>query len=478
MYEPLYRHDNSDYMDIIDDDGRLFGAVNVIDALVVLLVAAVIIAGAAFILAPSAPEDTRYATVDFGEQPSHITSQLEEGDTMEMEASSDNMTIVDTYVGPNGHTLARVLVRGESVEIREGVNQFQFAGEPFRAGQSLEFETLDYVVTGDVTHVASGGETLEQSEYDVIAVASMSGNAADAIEEGVAYTVSGHEVATVESTLVYPGGDGDYTTLIGLSLSTYEHEGVAHYGPDPVRLGGNVSFDAGQYEFDANILSLHGNVETESEEVVVEAVVPRSTANQIAVGDTHGIGDDAVATVEDVNIYPTPDRGMMRVQLGLEVRTWQDGGQIMYGSNELRRGTAIDVDTDTYGFSSQVIQRGSLELPGEERTVTVTLQKQDVLPERADRITSGMTERLAGQELAVLGEREVAPAETILTSEDGEIFSREHPRNVDLTFEAELTVIETETGLLFHGEEIREGDSVVLDLNRAFVEMELIEIHG
>jgi hypothetical protein len=36
-------------MEVIDEEGRLFGAVNVVDALVVLLVLAVVVAGAALV---------------------------------------------------------------------------------------------------------------------------------------------------------------------------------------------------------------------------------------------------------------------------------------------------------------------------------------------------------------------------------------------------------------------------------------------
>ncbi|MFC6732713.1 MULTISPECIES: DUF4330 family protein [unclassified Haladaptatus] len=42
-------------MPILDDDGRLFGVVNIIDALVVLLVLAVVAAGAALVLGPDEP---------------------------------------------------------------------------------------------------------------------------------------------------------------------------------------------------------------------------------------------------------------------------------------------------------------------------------------------------------------------------------------------------------------------------------------
>jgi len=57
---------------IIDDEGRLFGAVNIIDALVVLFVVAVIVAGVALVFGgdpePEPDIDSTYATLDLGTQ--------------------------------------------------------------------------------------------------------------------------------------------------------------------------------------------------------------------------------------------------------------------------------------------------------------------------------------------------------------------------------------------------------------------------
>ena len=60
---------------IIDDEGKLFGLINVVDALVVLVVLAIVVAGIALIAVPGS-EDTRYATVDMGTQPDHVAGQI------------------------------------------------------------------------------------------------------------------------------------------------------------------------------------------------------------------------------------------------------------------------------------------------------------------------------------------------------------------------------------------------------------------
>jgi hypothetical protein len=62
--------------------------------------------------------------------------------------------------------------------------------------------------------------------------------------------------------------------------------------------------------------------------------------------------------------------------------------------------------------------------------------------------------------------------------EDGNIFEREHPRNLDLTLNVELQTRETTTGLSFHGRQIQIGDTIVLDLGPITVQAELTGISG
>lgn len=77
-------------MEIIDNDGNLFGRVNVVDALVVLAVLAVTVAGAAFVFddGGSGPEQTATvnATLDLGTQPPFVVDAIDEGDSYPLPA--------------------------------------------------------------------------------------------------------------------------------------------------------------------------------------------------------------------------------------------------------------------------------------------------------------------------------------------------------------------------------------------------------
>lgn len=469
-------------MDVIDDEGRLFGTVNVIDALVLLLVAAVVIAGAVFVLSPGPDEDTRYATVDLGTQPSYIVADLSEGDVMEVEGHSDNLTITDIYLGPaagdDAHVIARVEITGETVEVSEDRWQFHFAGEPFRSGQELTLEMLEYQATGQVTAIGTDDPTLSTTETDVFAVATVSGEVAANLERGDAYTVNGEAVATIEELQLYPSNASQQRVLLGLSLATHERNGVDYFGSEPLRIGSGIDFETGGYGLNAEVLDLGTtSLDTEQTPVLIEATVSNAVADRVSEGDAYRISGEEIARIESVNAYPTADRDRTLLVLGLELETVIRGEETIFGDRAVRDGVSIPFRTPEYELAGQIVDPHSAAEPGEPTTTEVTLKKTNVHPDRGDRIHPGMTEAIDGVELAELTAVDREPAEVILESEDGDIFRRDHPVNEDLTITAELETRETPTQMRFHGEEIREGDTIVLDLGRLTIQVELIEIH-
>lgn len=570
-------------MELIDEQGRLFGYVNVIDALVILLVASVVIAGLVFILSPDpAKPDTRFATVDLGPQPSHIIEEVDVGDLVELEGHADNLTITDVYYGPaeegDGHLIVRTEVNGERVEVIEDAWQFTFGGEPLRGGQALSIETLDYEADGEITRVEREDPDLRTSETAVFSIATVSAGISDDLAVGDTYTVNGQEVGTIESLRLYPTEDSERLALLGLSLQTHDRTGVPHFGADPVRVGTAVDFETDLYNVSAVVLD-RGTTELATEEttvllesnltrgeaenlaagdtftvdgetvaeiddvaffpgaedevtavvaatyathlegddvrfgdrsvrtgaplpfetgeyefigeirerdidglvvqeqaVVIETEVSRSIADRIEIGDTHEIAGVGLANVEEMSVYPTADRETKRVFLGLELVAEARSDGLTYGDRDLRDGETIPFRTDAYDIAGEIVDPDGLAEPGEPMTTSVTLEKRNVRPERADRIAVEATERIGGEELAEITDKHERPAEVVLESEDGDIFEREHPVNKDLTLEAELVTRDAGETLRFHGEDLREGDEIVLDLGRIIVTVEVTHI--
>ncbi len=177
-------------MPLIDDDGNLFGVVNVIDALVVVVLLAVLVAGVAVISGLGGSDDvdeedesedleTRYATVELGEQPDYVAEQLEEGDHAEISGwgsgeATAMATVTDTDVtdpatnnssADRAEVTIRLEIEGTAAEDDRGLEVFQVEGEPLALGSDLTIDRGTYVTSGTITALDADGPTLEADEF-------------------------------------------------------------------------------------------------------------------------------------------------------------------------------------------------------------------------------------------------------------------------------------------------------------------------
>jgi len=352
-------------MQVIDDSGNLFGLVNVIDALVVLLLFAVVVAGATLVFgsgdqtpAPERDLATTNVTLDLGTQPDYIVDQLDEGDSYSP-AGDSTLTITDIYRTPRGsdtHVLVQARLRGPTTD--ETIN---YDGAPPRLGRQLGIETDAYAVEGTIRNVGGG---FERGTTQVLVTDTVSAETAVEIDEGDVSRVAGHEVATITS--------------------------VTAYGTDD------------------------------------------------------------------------PDR--KRVYLGLDLTTLQQGETPQFGTAPIHSGTGLSFRTGEYNISGTIQRVGTTERRGQAASRTVTLQLKNVSPALAQSITVGATETTAGTTVARITTIDRTSASVAVTSQDGNIYEREHPINRDVTFEANLSVRETATGTTFKGDTIQRGSTVTLDL--------------
>ena len=156
--------------ELIDEDGQLFGVINVIDALVGLLIISVLVAGIALVGPFSGDNtETRYVTIDAGTQPEYIATQITEGDQWTPEGSATTLTVEEAFISPqvesdqagNRRVIIRASVNGTLIESTAQIDEsqldntpIQFAGEPLRFGRTFTIETNQYVIEGTVTDVS------------------------------------------------------------------------------------------------------------------------------------------------------------------------------------------------------------------------------------------------------------------------------------------------------------------------------------
>jgi len=211
---------------------------------------------------------------------------------------------------------------------------------------------------------------------------------------------------------------------------------------------------------------------------VLETTVPTGIVSDIQSADEFSVGGNTVGVLDSVAVYPTGDPTVKRVVAGATLTTSIDGDRRLFAGQDVSVGTTVPFRTAEYDFSGAVVRLGSTSPPGQPTTTTATLELTNVRPEIADNIVAGQTETVRGETLARITGKAASPAVVILESEDGNIFEREHPRNLDLTLTVELQTRETATGLWFHGRQTQIGDKVVLDLGPITVQAELTGISG
>jgi hypothetical protein len=473
-------------MAVIDEDGRLFGVVNVVDALVVLLVVAVLAAGIALVNPFSAgpTPEVRYATIDLGSQPSLAVKQISAGDTATYPNQPGNLTVTDVYVVPGqdpgtASAIVRTRITGQLVNrTARDAAVFDFADEPLRPGRQLNISTLEYVVNGTVTSVSLSGRSLNVTETSVILDTTAPAATADTLTPGDTMRVAGTTVATVEAVQQYPLPDSNRRQVrVGVTLRTRQQGGETRFGPTRVAIGNALSIRTPESNLTGTIAATDtARLPTNDTPVVLDTTVSADTAAAIETGDEMRVADRPIATVESVRVYPTTDPSQRRLALGVTLETTTRDGQFTFGSRPVRVGTTVPIDTDEYSLSGHILTRGTLTPPGTASTTTAQVELENVPPAVANDVRVGMTETTRGETLARITDKRVENATIIVTSENGEIFAREHPRNKDLTLTVELATRRTADRLQFHGRTLRTDTRVVFDLESVTVCGTVIEL--
>lgn len=366
-------------MELIDERGRLFGAVNVIDALVVLLVLAVVVAGVALVMGgdessptPDADGTTRAVTMTAGPVSPTVASLVDSGDRLEL---GGNATVTDVYRTPARNdpgVLVTVRIQATG-DLTDGT--FIVDGQPLRAGQSLTATSADYEFQGTVRTIGTG-ESL------------------------------------------------------------------------PVQ----------------------------NRSVTVETRLPATTAAALAADQRVRVAGQHVATVTSVASYPTTESDVRRVELGVRLRTLALAGGEEFGGRPVRLGATLPLRTDRYDLSGTVVNVGAAQPPGEQTTVTAEVVWENVDPDVADAVRVGAREESHGTTYVRVTARDVTPATVIVTSDDGEVYARDHPRLRDVSLRTTLTARRTDAGLRFHGRPLETGTTVVFDFGDVTVRGTVVEL--
>lgn len=243
-------------MEVIDEKGRLFGRVNIIDALVVLFAIAVLAAGAALVFGED-PNRTNGAESDSPPAETlHVTlvatgdaaSTLEAGNVT-VAGESESVTDVHRTAGPR--VFLRVALDG--VRTEQG---FRFADTQVRVGDGYTV-TTETVRTGARVVERDVSPSFDTEPTTVRVAATVRRPVADAVTTGDEQTVGNTTVAAVESVETTAINDTHSELRASIELETRLVDDVPHYAGRPVRLGRSIDLETNTYEFEAETVGLN-----------------------------------------------------------------------------------------------------------------------------------------------------------------------------------------------------------------------------
>lgn len=351
---------------LIDDEGNLLGVVNVVDALVLLFVLAVLVAGVGLVLgggdsdpAPTTETGTTFVTLDLGTQPDYIVAALNEGDAYSP-VNGSNLTITDTYLAPQGDQ-TRVVARARlEAPTRNGT--LNYSSAPPRLGRVLDISTDEYNATGRISDVGSES-SLDTSTTTVVLRDTVSTTDANAITAGDEITVGGRTTATVTDVAVYPTTNTNRRQiLVEANLSTHTQQDVRRFGDTPLRPGERVTLPGPGYTFDGRIEQVDSGLDSDSltnrtVTLEMERVQPE-IAGAIQPGQTERTSGQTTAYVTDVSAEPTPiiataqngsvvvsDHPRLRdVTLTTELRVRETANGVEFRGQRLQYGSTVVLD--------------------------------------------------------------------------------------------------------------------------------------
>lgn len=227
-------------MVVIDDEGRLFGVVNVVDALVVLVVLAVVVAGVGLVwggspadAGTSDTEATRYATLEFSAPVESPIASLAEGDALTPVRGGDTFNVTDVVrsVDPNGstHFVVRAAYDDPPTE----------SGRRLYGGDTTSLTTGSYRIDATVLAVNQSDGTLVTETVPVVLAVNASTPVRRGLEEGQRIQAGADTVATIRT--LARGGETGTRWLVGADLAAWNRSGTPFFGGRALRIGNRVT---------------------------------------------------------------------------------------------------------------------------------------------------------------------------------------------------------------------------------------------
>lgn len=225
---------------VIDDEGKLFGLINVIDLLALLLVLAVVVAGVALVQSggdqstdPEPPE-TRYATVSYSAPLSSDAALVAQGDSLSL-IDGSTVSVVDVYrsftTGGDTHVVAQVAYN----------DTLSGDGGRLYGGDETSLSTGSYRTSAHVLTVNQTSTNIPTARMSVVLSANVSEATARALESGQEARIGDETIATIETVTERSRTDDRRQLLVGVELVAWDTRPVPQFNGQALRVDNSVT---------------------------------------------------------------------------------------------------------------------------------------------------------------------------------------------------------------------------------------------
>jgi hypothetical protein len=238
------------------------------------------------------------------------------------------------------------------------------------------------------------------------------------------------------------------------------------YADSPLHIGRSLIFATPEYQVNGTITSVDSsdpNLAVSKTDVVVRTTLPDETVQKVEKGQEYELDGRTIGTIQSIEAYYN-NQSRTTAFIGITYRTYRSGNEHLFGNTAVREGASLPFKTANYTFSGRVVRQNEINRLGRVTTRTVTLELENIDPDRASGLRSGLQERVRDTTVAAIIDVEINSSTVVLTSQDGDIFERTHPTKKDVQLVAELRVRETDSGILFKGSKLHNGDVIFLNL--------------
>lgn len=377
-------------MNFIDDKGRIFGRINILDFLILLFIVIVLIIGMKFLFFQ--PKKTIYVSLQLCEKDysikncGNIQYFIDSGINIGDKAISlgksvgeiVDVDVTDSFIRTNLEN-ERSLKKDVLVELKitatEKSDGLYFKNQQLKINSPLLFETFNAEMVGIVTRISNEAINISrfyQEKNISLIFDDVSPETASFLKKGSKEVYNGLTLAEVADFEIFPGLGASRNVLIKARILVRFQDGDLWYKNDKVKVGNSINLELENIALTGRIFSIEAGARTSSlpKIVYVTAYEVRDwIADKVNVGDIEKKSSGEIMaevlekSVEAAEMQVVSDSGEVYrktspifkdVKLKIRIQADKVGNELMFHNNPVRAGEDISFNLLNTDISGQI----------------------------------------------------------------------------------------------------------------------------